>query len=56
MSERKVKAFDCVEMKRRLQEQIYEETKDLSPAEVLRYFEDRVRNSSLRGVREEARP
>ena len=26
---KKIKAFDCVEMKRRIQEQIYEETKNL---------------------------
>lgn len=32
------KSFDCVEMKRKAQEQIYEETKDLSAAERVEYF------------------
>ncbi len=32
------KAFDCVEMKRKIQEKIYEETKDLSREELIDYF------------------
>ncbi len=32
------KAFDCVEMKRKIQEKIYEETKDLTRAELIDYF------------------
>ena len=42
MSARKGKTFDCVEMKRRLQERIYAETKDLGPEELLEYFHRRV--------------
>jgi len=32
------KTFDCVEMKRKAQERIYEETKDMSREEELEYF------------------
>jgi hypothetical protein len=32
------KAFDCVEMKRKIQEKIYEETKGLSREELIAYF------------------
>ena len=32
------KTFDCVEMKRKIQEEIYEETKNLSREEELEYF------------------
>jgi hypothetical protein len=32
------KSFDCVEMKRKIQEKIHEETKDLSRAELIDYF------------------
>ena len=32
------KTFDCVEMKERIQEQIYEETKDMSSAQRIEYF------------------
>ena len=32
------KTFDCVEMKRKAQERIYEETKDLSLDEEIEYF------------------
>ena len=32
------KTFDCVEMKRKAQEKIYEETKNLSREEELEYF------------------
>lgn len=30
--------FDCVKMKREIQAEIYEETKDLSPEELVDYF------------------
>jgi hypothetical protein len=30
--------FDCVEMKRRIQAEIYEETKDLTPDQVIEYY------------------
>lgn len=32
------KTFDCVEMKRKIQEKIHEETKDLSREELIDYF------------------
>ena len=32
------KTFDCVEMKRKIQEKIHEETKDLSKEELVDYF------------------
>jgi hypothetical protein len=32
------KPFDCVEMKRKIQEKIHEETKDLNRAELIDYF------------------
>jgi hypothetical protein len=39
------KPFDCVEMKRRIQEQIYEETKGFTHEELLEYFRQRIANS-----------
>ncbi len=42
---KKSKTFDCVEMKRRIQEQIYEETKDMTHEELLKYFHTRIANS-----------
>lgn len=42
---KKDKAFDCVEMKRRIQEKIYEETKDMTHEELLEYFHMRIANS-----------
>ena len=38
----RTKAFDCVEMKRRAQEIIYEETKGMTPGELVAYFHKRV--------------
>lgn len=32
------KAFDCVEMKREIQEKIHEETKNLTRTELIAYF------------------
>lgn len=32
------KTFDCIEMKRKIQEKIHEETKDLTRAELIGYF------------------
>jgi hypothetical protein len=32
------KSFDCVAMKRKIQEKIYEETKDLDREELIAYF------------------
>jgi len=34
----KVKRFDCIEMKTNIQRQIYNETKDMTVKELLRYF------------------
>ena len=38
----RTKTFDCVEMKRRAQEIIYEETKSMKPEELVAYFRKRV--------------
>ena len=38
---KKTKAFDCVEMKRRGAAEIYERTKDMTPAELLEYWRQR---------------
>ncbi len=37
------KTFDCVEMKRKIQEKIHEETKDLNREELINYFHHHVR-------------
>ena len=42
---RKIRAFDYVEMKRRIQEGIYEETKNMTHEELLEYFHKRIANS-----------
>jgi hypothetical protein len=42
---RKNKSFDCVEMKRKIQEQIYEETKGMSRMEFREYIHNRIANS-----------
>ncbi len=39
------KDFDCVEMKRKLQEQLYEETKGMTPVEYGAYIRGRIANS-----------
>ena len=39
---RKIKAFDCVEMKRRIQERIYEETRDMCREEYLAFIRKQV--------------
>jgi hypothetical protein len=38
----KMKTFDCVEMKRRIQEKIYEEIKDMSREEYLAFIRKQV--------------
>ena len=38
----KIKTFDCVEMKRRIQEKIYEETKNMSREEYLAFIRKQV--------------
>lgn len=42
---KKMKTFDCVEMKRRIQEGIYEETKNMTHEELMEYFHKRIANS-----------
>ena len=42
------KAFDCLEFKQQVQEKIHEDIKNLSPAEQIAYFQDRIENSNLR--------
>ena len=42
---RKIKAFDCIEMTRRIQETIYEDTKGMTRAEVREYTRQRIANS-----------
>jgi hypothetical protein len=39
------KPFDCVEMKRRIQEQIYAETRGMTHEEMLEYFRQHIANS-----------
>ena len=41
-TEKPKKTFDCIEMKRRIQEKIYEETKGMSTEEIVVYFRRRV--------------
>ena len=65
MSEQKTrKSFDCVEMKRRIQEEIYAETRDMDADELLAWFHERVASSQFAtlfaeqpgSAREAARP
>ncbi len=42
------KAFDCLEFKQQVQEKIYEDIKNLSHAEQIAYFQDRIEKSNLR--------
>ena len=44
---KKNKEFDCVEMKRRIQEKIYEETKEMTNEELIEYFHKRIANSQF---------
>ncbi len=37
-----IPGFDCVEMKRRAQLRIYEETKGMTPHEIVEYFRSRA--------------
>lgn len=41
------KTFDCLEFKRRAQEQIYEETKHLSTSEKIGYFKQAALSGTL---------
>jgi len=42
------KTFDCVEMKRAAQEQIYEETKDMTGEQRRAYFREKARSGPFR--------
>jgi hypothetical protein len=42
---REPKAFDCVEMKRKIQERIYEETKHMDQREFAAYLRRRIAKS-----------
>ena len=44
------KDLDCVEMKRRIQEKIYAETKDMSPEEIVAYMSRHVENGPFAHV------
>ena len=44
---KKKKTFDCVEMKRRIQEKIFEETRDMNHDELVRYYHDRIEKSQF---------
>jgi len=35
----KIEEYECVKIKRRAQERIYEETRDLTPEELLAYYD-----------------
>jgi len=39
---RKIKKFDCIEMKRSIQDKIYDETKNMSRAEYLTFIRKQV--------------
>lgn len=45
--EKKTKAFDCIDMKRRIQERIYEETKDMDYAQLAEYYHKNIANSEF---------
>lgn len=49
------KEFDCVEMKRRIQEKIYAETKDLSREEFVAYMRRRVEQGPFADLFKKAR-
>ena len=39
------KSFDCVEMKRRIQEKLYKETCNLNDKEIIAYFRKKIAES-----------
>jgi hypothetical protein len=45
MDKQTPKTFDAVEMKRQIQEQIYDETRDMTPDALLTYFRARIAKS-----------
>lgn len=42
------KTFDCLAFKEKVQAKIYEDIKNLSPAEQIAYFEERIETSNLK--------
>jgi hypothetical protein len=44
---RKKKTFDCVEMKRHIQEKIYNETRNMNHEELVQYYHDRIAKSQF---------
>jgi hypothetical protein len=55
-TEKRKKAFDCVEMKRAIQERIYEETKGMEPREVAEYFRRRAEQGPFADLWRRPRP
>jgi len=47
MKTRTVKTFDCIDMKRRIQEKIYNETCGMESKELLEYFHKQVAQGSF---------
>jgi len=47
------KTFDCIAMKRRIQERIYAETRDMGPEELAEYFRKRIAASRFAYVLEQ---
>lgn len=45
--DRKKKKFDCIEMKRRIQEKIYEDTKNMDSEQFAEYMRQRILNSQF---------
>ena len=46
------KSFDALEYKRQVQEEIYEETKDMTAPELIAYFRDRAISGPFAELRE----
>ncbi len=42
----RTKVFDCVQMKDRIQEEIYQAIKDLSPEEQIAYYRNAIREDA----------
>ena len=45
MNRHRTRSFDCVEMKRRIQERMYEQTKSMTPDQLLAYIRERAASS-----------
>lgn len=50
------KEFDCIAIKREAQDQIYQETKGMSPDQQIQYFRNAVENSRFRDWWKKAAP